>query len=173
MEQMTIFDYIEENKHTVYGDRGCKCCFWYRSEPGRCYWAITRDRPNKPKLDYKYPDCDYDCHFEPSEYKIPRMCANCKWANQFCYQEKPEYIEEKKRNGYSKKSMYDPLEEPNIYCTHKDGSLNRRTEYKDREWADFGVGHWHRQHEWDTCDRWELATDDYRDFSGLPTDNDS
>lgn len=96
------------------------------------------------------------------------MCGNCKWANQFEYEIKPEYEDSvKKHNGYTKQSAEDPLEEPNIYCTHRDGSLNRRTAYKDIEQAGFGVGHWNRQHEWDTCDRWELDQGGYRNFDRL------
>lgn len=168
-EQISINDFLREQGPIEYGERSCRACEWFRSEPGRCYWAIQRDKPNRPKNEFFYPSCDDgDSHFEPSEYKVPRMCSNCKWGNQFEYETKPEYEEDLKRhNGYTKKAANDPLETPNIYCDHPEGSLNRRTEYKDREWANFGIGHWHRQHEWDTCDRWELERGDYRDFSEI------
>lgn len=167
-EQISINDFLREQEPIKYGERSCRACFWWRSEPGRCYWAISRDRPNKPRKDFFYPSCeDGGSHFEPSEYKIPKMCGNCKYCNEFVYQKKPEYAEElKQHNGYTRRAADDPVEEPNIYCTHPEGSLNRRTEYKDREWPGFGIGHYHRQHQWDTCDRWKLA-DDYRDFSEI------
>lgn len=162
--QLTIFEYIRDTEDITYGHRGCRSCCWYRSDVGRCQWAIIKDRPNM-RVDYSYPSCEGFCLYQPSEYKVPQMCGNCKWANQFEYDIKPEYEESVKRNnGYTIESADDPLEEPNIYCTHRDGSLNRRTEYKDIEQAGFGVGHWHRQHEWDTCDRWELDAGGYRRF---------
>lgn len=165
--QIDIFQYVRENLEKIsYGYRGCKGCRWYRSEEGRCSWAMTRDTYAK-KVNYMYPDCGGHS-FEPDEYVIPRMCSNCKYGNQFEYETKPEYAESLKRhNGYTRQAADDPLEEPNIYCDCHKGSLNRRTEYKDLEWANFGVGHWHRQHEWDTCDNWELSVNDYRDFKDL------
>lgn len=145
MKQLTIFDCIEEQTPIVYGDRGCKVCGWFNK--GECQWKDNKF------VRHEYPNC----MFRPSEYKVPRMCANCEYANLFHYEIKEEYEEECKKHGnYSKKAADDPKEEPNIYCTHYDGSLNRRTEYKDVEVAGFGVGHWHQQHEWDTCDRWKL-----------------
>ena len=163
--QISLDQFLALSNVPKYGFRGCAGCTWYRTDKEgnrRCYWAITRDRGYKPKADYIYPTCDGTPHFEPSNYYVPRMCGNCRYANQFCYKVKPEYDNEAARR--TTKGMRDPVEEPNIYCTHRDGSLNRRTEYKDLEWADFGVGHWDRQHEWDTCERWELDTGDYRTF---------
>ena len=104
--------------------------------------------------------------FKPSEYIIPGMCANCRYSNQFEYETKPEYADElKKHNGYTTRAANDPVEEPNIYCDHKDGSLNRRTEYKDCEEPGFGIGHWHKQHEWDTCDRWRPDNGPYTNWN--------
>lgn len=161
-DQVTIFDFVP----AAYGDKGCKVCQWNRD--GRCFWAIIKDRPGKPSVDFTFPECDGGCSFMPNEYKIPRMCANCKHSNQFVYETKPEYEKDlEKHNGYTDKAANDPVEEPDIYCTHHDGSLNRRTEYKDFESAGFGIGHWHRQHEWDTCDRWELETSGYVDYREL------
>ena len=157
--QLTLEGLAEEVKPIEYGSRGCKVCHWHNKStgPGRgritqgCYWNEAYWVKNDGVK--AYPTCG---QFEPDERKVPGMCANCKWSNQFEYQDKPEYAEElKKHNGYTRRSADDPLEEPNIYCTHPDGSLNRRTAYKDREQEGFGVGHWHRQHEWDTCDRWQ------------------
>lgn len=178
--QQSIFDFLQEKKETVipdvstvptvavetekleYGYRGCEGCSWYnkldavtRKPDNRCYWARSNDRPNK-RVDYTYPECDGDGHFEPSDRKIPRMCGNCRWANLFHFKSKEKYEQLKRYPGdYVKGNAEDPVEDENIYCTHRLGSLNRRTAYKDLEWPGFGVGHWHRQHEWDTCDRWE------------------
>ena len=165
--QMTIDNLAEEVKPIEYGSRGCKACHWmgWMNKTGECHW----NDPYWVKYNgvKTYPSCGY---FMPYEAVVPRMCSNCKYSNQFEYETKPEYAEElKKHNGYTRKAADDPLEGPNIYCDHPDGSLNRRTAYKDLEWPGFGVGHWHRQHEWDTCDRWEEDHGDYAywNFGGI------
>lgn len=157
--QMDIFDFLP----ATYGDRGCKLCQWYVKDKQMCSWEGYRSRKDKGPA-YEYPTCSGECRFEPSEYKV-RMCANCKYSNDFCYQTKPQYEDAIEKRGYSREAADDPVEEPNIYCTHREGSLNRHTAYKDIEWPGFGVGHWHRQHEWDICDRWELDRDEYPTFS--------
>lgn len=129
----------KKDKKPEYGDRGCNVCQWYNKKKNDCTWHIDFDTKEI------YPDC----HFMPADYRGIPMCANCQYANCFIYETKPEY-----KDNHSK-AMNDPVEEPNIYCDHRDGSLNRRTAYKDLEQANFGVGHWNRQHEWDICDRWE------------------
>ena len=160
--QISIFDILPAK----YGDKNCGVCGWNRD--GRCQWAIFKDKPGKPIINYSYPECGGYCSFMPSEYMVPRMCANCEYGNQFHYETKPEYEKSLERhNGYTLEAANDPLEEPDIYCTHKEGSLNRRTEYKECEQAGFGIGHWHRQHEWDTCDRWKLSTGPYMNYSEL------
>lgn len=138
--QINIFEYLEDITPIKYGDRGCRVCQWYVDD--RCRWSGGKLYGDK------YPDCI----FIPDEYTVPNMCANCEYANQFHYEVKEEYIPTLK-NGYSRKAADDPKETPDIYCTHPEGSLNRRTAYKDREESGFGVGHWNRQHEFDTCDR--------------------
>lgn len=177
--QMTLDNLAEEVKPLEYGSRGCKACAWWnRRKP--IYSLLKKDGDenerdcnwNDPywKNLYKqplvYPTCE---SFMPNDSKIPGMCQSCKWSNQFEYETKPEYDEElKKHNGYTRRSADDPLEEPNIYCTHPEGSLNRRTAYKDCEQEGFGVGHWDRQHQWDTCDRWKEDRGKYAwwDFGG-------
>ncbi|MBR3163801.1 hypothetical protein IKF15_00620 [Candidatus Saccharibacteria bacterium] len=162
--QISLDDLMKQTETPRYGFRGCAGCTWYRLDKDgnrRCYWAITKDRAYRPKADYIYPHCDDNSpHFEPCAYKVPRMCGNCKYCNQFVYENKEEY-----GTAYTRAAADDPKETPNIYCTHPQGSLNRRTAYKDLEWAGFGVGHYDRQHEWDTCDRWELDQGGYRTFS--------
>lgn len=152
MEQITLDMYMASVKPPEYGARGCHVCFWHNFDPKDegCHW---NSKVWKWKTEeQKYPDCS----FMPDD-KYFHMCANCEHANNSVHQNKPEYAEAIKKswNGYCKKANEDPLEEPNIYCTHPEGSLNRHTAYKDIERPNFGVGHWHRQHEWDTCDRWE------------------
>lgn len=146
-EQITIDMYMASKRAPEYGERGCQACEWWdnRSDIKGCYWNDEYWQKNSFMGRQEYPNCK----FMPDSYKVLRMCGNCEYCNTFEYQEKPEH-----KNDHLK-AMYDPLEEPNIYCTHPEGSLNRHTAYKDLEQANFGVGHYHRQHEWDTCDRWE------------------
>ena len=136
--QMNLTEYIESTKPIGYGSRGCKVCEW-RTEKG-CRWNERRVKNEEPK---HKPDCS----FLPDTNTIPRMCANCMYGNMFEYKSEYEGI----------KGFANPTEEPNIYCTHPEGSLNRRTLYKDREAKNFGATKWDRQHEFDTCDRWELG----------------
>ena len=160
MEQITLDMYqktLEEpTKPIEYGDRGCRVCFWWnnRTDMPGCYWNDQYWLKDSFCQRQIYPDCK----FMPDDVKGLHMCANCEHANSFVHQHKPQYLEKinKSWNHYCRESNEDPLEEPNIYCTHPEGSLNRRTAYKDLEQKNFGVGHWNRQHEWDTCDRWEL-----------------
>lgn len=156
MEQITLEDYIKSipasEKPIEYGVRGCKVCVWYNNRkdmPG-CYWNDEYWGRNGFMPKQIYPDCKFMPNSNIAEL---HMCGSCEHCNQFIFEDKPEYLPSSPKNHH--KSMYDPLEEPNIYCDHRDGSLNRRTAYKDLEQANFGVGHYHRQHEWDTCDRWE------------------
>ena len=137
--QISLMDWALETKGVEYGDRGCKCCRWFVD--GQCYWKGSL------VFGHTFPNC----HFEPD---VPKMCQTCKYANQFVYQDKPEYQEQIKRHGYSRQSADDPVEDANIYCTHPEGSLNRHTAYQDIQ-RQLGIGHWHSWHEWDTCDRYE------------------
>ena len=148
VHQITMEEYYWTLQPPKYGDRGCTLCWWYDRKKQCCQWD---DIEYFSKTVHTYPSCE---HFEPSERCVPGMCASCKYSNRFKYEIKEEYIPRLK-NGYSRESADDPLEEPNIYCTHPDGSLNRHTAYKDLEWPGFGVGHWDRQHEWDTCERYK------------------
>lgn len=146
-EQITLEEWMASKKPPEYGDRGCRVCYWYnnRKDIKGCYWNDPYWYRDGFMTKQIYPNCK----FMPDSSKGLHMCSNCEHSNQFEYQEKPEY------KGNHTKAMYDPVEEPNIYCDHCDGSLNRYTAYKDLEEHNFGVGRWHRQHEWDTCDRWE------------------
>ena len=138
--QITINDFMLESKPVEYGDRGCKCCRWHVD--GQCKWKDSR------VFGDKFPNCP----FEPD---VPRMCQSCAYANQYVYQIKEQYLESvKNHHGYTRESADDPVEDANIYCTHPDGSLNRHTAYQDIQ-KQQGIGHWHRWHEFDTCDRYE------------------
>ena len=148
-----------------YGTRSCEACAWRSIEYG-CKWAEYHRHPGREAPVFKYPNCDGYGHFMPCQYKVPAMCASCRWGNCFHYETKPEYMEYQRQTGRPhKQSFRDPVEEPNIYCTHPEGSLNRRTAYKDIEWEGFGATKWDRQHEWDTCDRWEPDPGDYIDYT--------
>ena len=143
--QMDISDFLPAE----YGTISCKVCHWFRYGGNQCYWLNKNYHASvKPEAPDK---CD---RFRPSEYAIPGMCASCKYSNSFVYEVKDKYLKTLK-NGYSRESADDPVEDENIYCEHPEGSLNRRCAYKKYQWAGFGVGHWNRQHEYDTCDRYE------------------
>lgn len=129
----------------------CEYCMWYGyglydpfshkrrkgMEGLNCQWEKS-----------KFYHCTNGDFWKPGEYAIPKLCSNCYWSNSFCYQKKPEYKEN------SREAFHDPVEEPNIYCTREDGSVNRREVFRDF-WEDgFGPCRWDRQHEWDTCDAW-------------------
>ena len=89
--------------------------------------------------DSKYNPCENGSHWKPNGCKIPGLCGNCKYGNLFEYDGEANH----------------PIEEPNIYCEHEDGSLNRYSPYERFKTERFGLGTWHRQHEYDTCERWE------------------
>lgn len=129
--QINLFDYLTDSKPVEYGDKGCKVCAWH-SDKG-CKWQGSQIYGDK------FPDCP----FMPDETKVPRMCANCDHGCQFEYDSDGNKV----------------IESQNIYCCHPDGSLNRHNEYKQQK--GYGVGSWYRQHEWDTCDRWEIYTGEY------------
>lgn len=144
--QMTMDMFMATKRPPEYGERGCHVCEWWnnRSDIPGCYWNDEYWLKGGCERQV-YPNCK----FMPDSAKIEKMCANCEHCNQFVFQDKPEHKDN------HRKSMYDPVDEPNIYCTHREGSLNRHTAYKEFEKHKFGVGLYHRQHEWDTCDRWE------------------
>lgn len=148
-EQMTIDMYLSTIREPQYGERGCQVCEWWDHDTKTkgCSWNDAYYRKDKDFVLNEYPTCG---RFMPDSYKIKGMCGNCEHCNNFVFQRKPEY-EGKNRSLANN----DPVDEPNIYCTHPKGSLNRHTAYKDLEQKKFGVGLYHRQHEWDTCDRWE------------------
>lgn len=84
----------------------------------------------------------YKCSgdWKPGRKALIGCCATCKYSNCFIYEGDHQD---------------NPIEEPNIYCDHPEGSLNRRCVYPEYWTRRFGVGTWHRQHEYDTCDRYE------------------
>ena len=153
--QISLFDLapdLEPKPQTFEDYIGqCKYCMWYgygmydpighKRRPGTegraCQWEGDG-----------FMGCKDRSKWKPGDRAIPRLCSNCAHSNCFVYQTKPEY----KENDI--KAFEDPLEEPNIYCTHEDGSVNRQSPYKDFWEKHFGCNTWDRQHEWDTCDAW-------------------
>ena len=139
----------------------CKYCMWYGyglyepyghkrkkgTEGQMCQWEVSRKGiPTR---------CKNHDFWKPSIYAIPKLCGNCRHSNCFCYQTKPEY---EGKEG-SAKAFADPVEEPNIYCTREDGSVNRQQPFLAFYSDHFGACLWDRQHEWDTCDGWERDRD--------------
>lgn len=167
--QMSIFDRIEAPQKAAAPDQEqekdpvrereapkefkdyigrCEFCMWAQSEE-TCDWS-----DKNPKQYYKGElACKNKDRWKPADSRIPRLCANCEHSNPFVYQIKPENAP--KNGKYSSKAADDPIEEPNIYCTKWMGSVNRSKPFQQFENPGFGVGHYHQQHEWDTCDVWE------------------
>lgn len=142
----------------------CEYCDWGKDE-STCHWFVG----NKGS----YKSCDEKhSKWKPSSFKIPRLCGNCKYSNNFHYELKPEYWEDaKKNNGYSQKGADDPVEDNATYCTRREdhddaGGVNRKSPYAEFTERGFGVGYWHRQKEWDTCDAWELDREFHRGLEG-------
>ena len=133
--QLSIFDIVKEKPQCFEDYIGrCDFCHW-GDDKYTCQWSEENPSRNK------YGGCRNGSRWMPGELKIPKLCGNCKCANDFHYQGD---------------DIYHPIEEPDIYCTRKEGSINRQQPFK-RFYSDgFGVGTWHRQHEWDTCEGWEL-----------------
>lgn len=115
----------------------CDFCYWQRNNCDKftCDWSYQ----NNDK--YSYKQCYDGSFWLPEALSIPKLCGSCKFANMFCH---------------GGEDINHPVEEPNIYCTRDEGSLNRQKPYDFYCQQGFGVGTWHRQHEWDSCDAWEL-----------------
>lgn len=154
--QMDLSDLIEEAKPQTWEEYIGKCryCMWYgyglydhfgkrRADAGpyACQWETTK-RGIKPY-------CLHKSFWKPDIRTIPKLCGNCTHSNCFHYQTKPEYKEN------SAKAFSDPVEEPNIYCTRDEGSVNRSAPFEQFTSKSFGACKWDRQHEWDTCDAWQ------------------
>lgn len=133
----------------------CEYCEWGKDEE-TCTW--TDKYWEKAGEEFRENTmCINKSRWRPSGNKIPRLCGSCEHSNCFIYDTKPEYQEKinKSWNHYCSKAAYDPLETPNIYCDREGGSVNRQQPFLDYYEHNFGVGHWNRQHELDTCDAWE------------------
>ena len=151
MKQMTLFDLIREEPEPIkeqidfskikcFADYVGKCefCGWQRNNCDKttCQWSCQN--PDKRNTYYR---CDNGSFWQPESHSIPGLCGACKYSNSFVYEGE---------------DIYHPIEEPNIYCEREDGSVNRQRPFINFCQEGFGVGYWHRQHEWDTCDAWEL-----------------
>ena len=167
--QMSIFDNIKPLKKAAGPDPGeekdplkdrepPKC---FKDYIGRCEYCMWGESEETCDYSEKNPKAYYTGEFacknkekwKPSSWRIPRLCSNCEHSNPFVYQIKPEYAP--KNGRYNKMAAEDPVEEPNIYCTKWMGSVNRSKPFQEFENPGFGVGRYHQQHEWDTCDAWE------------------
>lgn len=127
----------------------CITCAWNKSlDPITnkigCIWS--RYYPEEKK--YQKDGCD---RWRPEERQF-KCCATCKYCNSF---------------EYEGDDINNPIDEPNIYCTHKDGSKNRYCRWPEKVQKRFGVGLYHRQHEYDLCDNWELDTFSHKDCKKL------
>ena len=142
-EPQTFEDYIGR----------CEYCMWYGY--GLYDWRGNR-RKGTEGLNCQWETkgkgfaCLGKSKWKPSTYTIPHLCGNCRHSNCFHYQKKPEYKDNDPR------AFSDPVEEPNIYCTRDEGSVNRQQPFKDCYEKNFGACRWDRNHEWDTCEAWEL-----------------
>lgn len=159
--QLDVFDLLgedpkEEPEPQTFADYvgRCEYCMWYGyglynwkgdrikgTERYMCQWEFRGGGT-------KVFACIDRSKWKPSTYTIPRLCGNCAESNCFHYQKKPQY------EKYDAKAFHDPVEEPNIYCTREEGSVNRQQPYRDKYEVHFGACLWDRQHEWDTCDAW-------------------
>lgn len=135
----------------------CEYCMWYGYG---LYDNITRKRkPGTEGLHCQWEEkskgflCIGRSKWKPGVYYIPRLCGNCRESNCFHYQKKPQYDKD------NAQTFRDPVEEPNIYCTREEGSVNRQYPYEQFYEKHFGATLWDRQHEWDTCDAWVRDTD--------------
>lgn len=163
--QMSILDLIEEEPQSFEDYIGkCRFCMWYgyglydpygkrRKDTGsyNCQWEQTR---------HGITQCVDKSFWKPDIRTIPKLCGNCRHSNCFHYQIKPEYKEN------SAKAFSDPVEEPNIYCTRDDGSVNRSVPYAAYTSKSFGACKWDRQHEWDSCEAWEKDTSVLKEDKG-------
>ena len=140
--QLSLFDIDYSNSEFKQYIGKCEYCMWGDDEK-TCIWSFTNEDS------YSYKQCHSRNLWRPDELKIPRLCGSCKYANCFRYESKPEYKD-------SVKAAYDPVETPNIYCIKKGGSVNRSQPFLEYYTHNFGVGHWDRQHELDTCDAYEI-----------------
>lgn len=145
--QISLNDFLEPTEQAELAGslKDCEACAFYKpfNEHGtltggkEVHWRCLFD--NRLRHERTEP---WDCKGKdwlPGRKALKGCCAACEYSNCFEYQGKQD----------------DPEEEPNIYCTHIDGSLNRRCVYPEHIQKGFGVGRWSRQHEYDTCDRYE------------------
>lgn len=144
----------------------CEYCYWGKDEE-TCHWSINyKDKCGKANL----YECDEKHSFwKPNAWKIPRLCGNCRYSNCFHYEVEEPYKALFIEKGYTKEGADHPVEDSKIYCTrredHEDsGGVNRSRPYESFCNNGFGVGHWHRQREWDTCDAWELDTEWHKEL---------
>lgn len=123
--------------------RKCEYCAWWNNTNAYgliegCFWQK-----------------EYPGHLDPEELKthscwLPntttmKVCATCEHCNSFLY------------DG---EDVHNPVINNDLYCSlsrfHNSTPINRRELFKEfRVKKEFGVGFYHRNHEYDTCDCWK------------------
>lgn len=138
--------YKKENLPDEEKAGNCIFCAWYnhkfdyvrnRTAEG-CFWQ--QEFPNHlDQEEIKTHSC-----WLPND-KTMKVCASCRHTNMFCY------------DG---DDIHNPEINNDLYCElsdfHNKTPINRRELFKEyRCTKEFGVGFYHRNHEFDTCDCWE------------------
>lgn len=120
----------------------CEYCAWWNKSDGLretqgCMW-MQHYPGHLDEDDLKNHSC-----WMP-QTKGMKVCATCKHSNDFIYEGE---------------DMYHPVENNDLYCDLEDfygkTPINRRELFQKYRTRNFGVGYYHRQHEYDTCDLWE------------------
>lgn len=133
--QMNIFDFPEYLPDEKLIEGHCNTCCW-ANKNNKCNKLIY-DYDKADRLKHEAGNCD---DWKPNTLLF-KCCHTCDYCNDFEYQGE---------------DIKHPVDEPNIYCTHSEGSLNRYCRWPQHVQPNFGVGLYHRQHEYDLCDRWKL-----------------
>ena len=163
--QLTVFDLLQEEEEPqskpeppkpkasepmpqTFADYMGKCqfCYWYGYGMGKNsrFGEMTEETPCEwatPKIHVH--ECRNHNKWMPHDYEVMGLCANCEYGNLF---------HETDENGK-------PLMDKERYCCHPDGPLNRIELYPESR--EHGDG-WHRNHEFDHCDRWRRDNYHYR-----------
>ncbi len=147
MEQLSLFEYFRADgcvNDTLRIGHCDTCNLKYRDTDKRNGIAHYKiQHPDAPCYGYHFGHRTDkgNCKGWIPIYGFYGICASCQYSNQFHYE-----------GEYGKKL----IEEPNIYCTHPKGSLNRHSalpEYVVIHKNRFDT--WYQNHEYDTCDNYK------------------
>lgn len=132
-----VQDLKDEDKEGI-----CECCGWWNRTNGYmgmvpgCFW----EKEYPEHLD----DDDLENHtcWMPN-VELMKVCGSCEHSNSFLYSGDVDH----------------PEEDNDLYCDlwhfHNRHPENRRQLFEGKRRKNFGLGIYHRQHEYDTCDCWE------------------